>query len=205
MELKLSNEIGEAAGNVELSAQAFDEPFREALVHQVVTAYLAGGRAGTKSQKTRAEVAGGGKKPWRQKGTGNARAGTVRSPIWRGGGHTFAVKPQDFTQKVNRKMYRGAMRSIFSELARQDRLTVMEEFAVDSPKTRQLEKRLAGLGVTNVLIVKDRSDQNLELAARNLPWVAVTTVDKVDPANLVGAEQVLITVAALRRVEEWLS
>ncbi len=205
MELKLSNEKGEAAGQLEVSEQTFDAPFRESLVHQVVTAHLAGARAGTKAQKTRSEVAGGGKKPWRQKGTGNARAGTIRSPLWRGGGQTFAAKPRDFTQKVNRKMYRGAMRSILSELARQDRLVVVKQLTVDAPKTRELKARLDGLGVSEGLIVVDEIDTNLELAARNLPRLGVVDAAGVDPASLVGAERVVITESAIRRVEEWLS
>jgi len=171
----------------------------------VVTAHLAGARAGTKAQKTRSEVAGGGKKPWRQKGTGNARAGTIRSPLWRGGGQTFAAKPRDFSQKVNRKMYRGAMRSILSELARQDRLVVVKQLTVDAPKTRELKARLDGLGVSEGLIVVDEIDTNLELAARNLPRLGVVDAAGVDPASLVGAERVVITESAIRRVEEWLS
>ncbi|MCC3750890.1 MAG: 50S ribosomal protein L4 [Halorhodospira halophila] len=205
MELKLSNEKGEAAGQLEVSDQTFDAPFRESLVHQVVTAHLAGARAGTKAQTTRSEVAGGGKKPWRQKGTGNARAGTIRSPLWRGGGQTFAAKPRDFSQKVNRKMYRGAMRSILSELARQDRLVVVQQLTVDAPKTQALKARLDGLGVSEGLIVVDEIDTNLELAARNLPRLGVVDAAGVDPASLVGAERVVITESAIRRVEEWLS
>ncbi len=205
MELKLSNEKGEAAGQLEVSAETFDAPFREALVHQVVMAHLAGGRAGTKAQKTRSEVAGGGKKPWRQKGTGNARAGTIRSPLWRSGGQSFAAKPRNFEQKVNRKMYRGAMRSIFSELARQDRLVAVEQFGVDTPKTKDLLQRLDELGVNAGVIVVDELDDRLALAARNLAHVEVAEAATVDPASLVGAEQVLITVPAIRRVEERLS
>lgn len=205
MELKLSNEKGEAAGQLEVSAETFDAPFREALVHQVVMAHLAGGRAGTKAQKTRSEVAGGGKKPWRQKGTGNARAGTIRSPLWRSGGQSFAAKPRNFEQKVNRKMYRGAMRSIFSELARQDRLVAVEQFGVDTPKTKDLLQRLDELGVNAGVIVVDELDDRLALAARNLGHVEVAEAATVDPASLVGAEQVLITVPAIRRVEERLS
>ncbi|MBK1734958.1 50S ribosomal protein L4 [Halorhodospira abdelmalekii] len=205
MELKLSNEKGEAAGQVEVSARAFDEPFREALVHQVVTAYLAGGRAGSKAQKTRSEVSGGGKKPWRQKGTGNARSGTIRSPLWRGGGQTFAAKPRSFEQKVNRKMFQGALRSILSELARQERLTVLESFALTAPKTRELDAKLGQLGVKKALIVVDTPDHHLELAARNLPGIEVGYAAAIDPAALVGAERVVMTVAAVRRIEEWLS
>ncbi|MFP4183185.1 MAG: 50S ribosomal protein L4 [Halorhodospira sp.] len=205
MELKLSNEKGEAAGQLEVSEQTFDAPFREALIHQVVTAHLAGARAGTKAQKTRSEVAGGGKKPWRQKGTGNARAGTIRSPLWRGGGRSFAAQPRDFAQKVNRKMFRGAMRSILSELARQERLVAVEQLTVAAPKTRELRARLDDLGVVQGLIVVDELEENLALAARNLPHVDVVEASHADPASLVGAEQVVITVPAIRRVEEWLS
>jgi large subunit ribosomal protein L4 len=205
MELELKKQNGETAGMVEVSAKAFAEPFREALVHQVVTAYLAKGRAGTKSQKTRSEVSGGGKKPWRQKGTGNARAGTSRSPIWRGGGQTFAAQPRDYAQKVNRKMYRCAMRSIISELVRLGRLIALDSFEVDSHKTRQLEKRLEGLGLSNVLIVTEQPDRNLYLAVRNLPGVDAVAAEHVDPVSLVSAEHVLITTAAIRRVEGWLS
>ncbi|MCG5530825.1 50S ribosomal protein L4 [Halorhodospira halochloris] len=205
MELKLKKQNGEAAGVVEVSAKAYDEPFRETLIHQAVTAYMAGGRAGTKSQKTRSEVSGGGKKPWRQKGTGNARAGTSRSPIWRGGGVTFAGKPRNHAQKLNRKMYRTAMRSIVSELVRQDRLTAVETFEVDSPKTKQLKQRLEVFGLSNVLIVTEQPDQNLYFAARNMPGVGVIAAEKIDPVSLVSAEHVLITAEALRRVEGWLS
>ncbi len=205
MELKLNNESGQAAGQIEVSDRAFGEPFREALIHQVVTAYLAGGRAGTKAQRSRAEVAGGGKKPWRQKGTGNARAGTARSPLWRGGGQLFPAKPRSHAQKVNKKMYRGAMRSILSELARQDRLVPVEELSVDSPKTRILRSKLGQLGMDEGLIVVDEADENLRLAARNIPQVDVAEAMRADPPSLVGAEHVVMTVPAIRRVEEWLS
>ncbi|MGB0213797.1 50S ribosomal protein L4, partial [Algiphilus sp.] len=161
---------------VEVSETTFGREFNEALVHQVVVAYLAGARQGTRAQKTRAEVRGGGRKPWRQKGTGRARAGSIRSPIWRGGGTTFAARPQDHSQKVNRKMYRGAMRSILSELVRQDRLVVVEQFAAETPKTKALVGQLAALSVSNVLIVTEGMDENLYLASRNLKDVDVRDV-----------------------------
>lgn len=186
---------------IEVSETAFGREFNEALVHQVVVAYMAGARQGTKAQKTRSEVAGGGKKPWRQKGTGRARAGTIRSPIWRGGGTTFAAKPRDFGQKVNRKMYRGAMCSILSELVRQDRLVVVEDFAVEAPKTKALVARLAELDLANVLIVTDAVDENLYLSARNLKDVDVLDVAATDPVSLLSHDKVLMTVAALKQFE----
>jgi large subunit ribosomal protein L4 len=186
---------------IEVSETAFGREFNEALVHQVVVAYMAGARQGTKSQKTRSEVAGGGKKPWRQKGTGRARAGTIRSPIWRGGGTTFAAKPRDFSKKVNRKMYRGAMCSILSELVRQDRLVVVEDFAVEAPKTKALVARLAELDLANVLIVTDAVDENLYLSARNLKDVDVLDVAATDPVSLLSHDKVLMTVAALKQFE----
>lgn len=189
---------------VKVSDNAFGREFNEDLVHQVVTAYLAAGRSGTKAQKNRARVSGGGAKPWRQKGTGRARAGTIRSPLWRGGGVTFAAKPRDYGQKVNRKMYRGAMSVIFSELVRQDRLIVVDEFGVDEPKTRALVARLADLGAPKALVVTAELDDKLALAARNLPDVGVVEAGAVDPVSLVGAEKVIITKAAVDRIQEWL-
>ncbi|MGA7801852.1 MAG: 50S ribosomal protein L4 [Gammaproteobacteria bacterium] len=190
------------SGAVEVSDAAFAGPFNEGLVHQVVVAYLAGARAGTRAQKTRSDVSGGGTKPWRQKGTGRARAGSIRSPLWRGGGVTFAARPQDHSQKVNKKMYRAAMRSILSELVRQDRLVVVEGLAVAAAKTRELTSQLKDLGLDDVLIVHDSPDDNLYLAARNLPKVAVCDAAGIDPVSLVGAEKVLMTVAAVRQFEE---
>lgn len=187
---------------VNVSEVAFGKDFNEPLVHQVVTAFLAGGRQGSKAQKTRSEVAGGGRKPWRQKGTGRARAGTIRSPLWRGGGKTFAAVPRDFSQKVNRKMYRGALRCILSELVRQERLVVVDEFGVSEPRTKALTGKLDELGVRNALIVADQVDENLYLAARNLPKVDVRDAQGVDPVSLVGFEKVLITVSALKKLEE---
>lgn len=192
-------------GSVEISDVAFGREFNEALVHQVVTAYLSGARQGTRAQKSRAEVRGGGRKPWRQKGTGRARAGTIRSPIWRSGGVTFAAKPQDHSQKVNRKMYRGALRCIVSELIRQDRLIAVESFSLEAPKTRSLLEKLKHLNLSDVLIVTENVDDNLYLSARNLKGVEVRDVEALDPVALVSHEKVLITVTALRKVEEVLA
>jgi large subunit ribosomal protein L4 len=190
--------------NIKVSEETFGREFSEALVHQVVTAYLAGARAGTKAQKNRSAVAGGGKKPWKQKGTGRARAGTIRSPIWRGGGKTFAAVPRDHSQKVNRKMYRGAVQAILSELVRQDRLIVVESFALDQPKTQELVRKLADHGVTSGLIVSNEIQDNLFLASRNLPGVFVVDVAGMDPVSLVSAEKVVMTIEAVEMVQEWL-
>lgn len=206
MELKLTTANGAASSStVEVSDAAFGQEFNETLVHQVVTAYMAGGRAGTKAQKTRSEVSGGGIKPWRQKGTGRARAGTSRSPLWRGGGVTFAATPRNYEQKVNKKMYRGAMRAIMSELVRQERLVVVESFDMEAPKTKQLWQKLQGMGVDNALIVTDNLGDNLYLSARNLAGVGVCSARGVDPVSLVRFEKVLITVPALKQVEEMLA
>jgi large subunit ribosomal protein L4 len=202
MELQLH---GGGSGSVQVSDDTFAQDFREALVHQVVTACLAGARAGTAKQKTRGEVSGGGSKPWRQKGTGRARAGTSRSPLWRTGGKIFAARPRDYTQKINRKMYRLAMRSILSELVRQDRLVAVESFGVEAPKTRELLGKLKQLGLDNVLIVTDAPDDKLYLAARNLPRVAVCEASGVDPVSLVGFDKVVVTTNALRLIEERLA
>jgi large subunit ribosomal protein L4 len=190
---------------IEVSERTFGGEFNETLVHQAVVAYMAGGRQGTRAQKTRSEVSGGGKKPWRQKGTGRARAGTIRSPIWRSGGTTFAAKPQDHSQKLNKKMYRAALRSILAELVRQDRLVVVEDFAVEAPKTKDLLGKLNGLGLTDVLIVSEGVDQNLYLAARNLPHVDVRDVQGSDPVSLIAYDKVLITVSAVKKFEELLA
>ena len=194
-----------AGGTVEVSDQTFGREFNEALIHQVVTAYLAGARQGTRAQKNRSDVRGGGKKPWRQKGTGRARAGTIRSPLWRSGGVTFAARPQDYTQKVNRKMYRAAMRSILSELVRQERLVAIEEFSVEAPKTKQVAAKLKELNLEKVLIVTEEVDETLYLAARNLPHVDVVDVAAADPVSLVAFDKVLVTVSALRKFEEKLA
>jgi large subunit ribosomal protein L4 len=192
------------AGKVSVSDVAFAREYNEALVHQVVTAYMAGARQGTRAQKNRAAVSGGGKKPWRQKGTGRARAGTIRSPIWRSGGVTFAAQPQDHSQKVNRKMYRAALQSILSELARQDRLVVVESLDLEQPKTKLLAQQLGEYGVDNVLIIASEVAENLYLAARNLHKVDVRDVEGVDPVSLVGYEKVLVTVDAVKKFEEML-
>ena len=191
-------------GGAELavSEATFGQAWNEALVHQVVVAYRNAGRAGTKRQKSRAEVSGGGKKPWSQKGTGQARAGSSRSPIWRGGGVTFAARPRDFSQKVNRKMYRGAIRSMLSELARQDRLFVTDALSLEQPKTKLLAGMLASWELSNVLIVVEALDEKLYLASRNLPHVEMLDVTMLNPVSLAGHEQVLLTVGAAKLLEE---
>jgi len=198
-------QVQDTKKDLEVSDETFGREFNEALVHQAVVAYMAAGRAGTKAQKSRSDVSGGGAKPWKQKGSGRARAGTIRSPLWRTGGVTFAARPRDYSQKLNRKMYRAAMRTIFSELVRQERLVVVDSFAVDAPKTRDLLAKLSGLGIGNALIVTEEADVNLYLSARNLGGVDVSEVAGLDPVSLVGFEKVLITVPALKQVEEWLA
>ena len=192
----------DGAGELQVSEAAFGHAFNEALVHQVITAYRAGGRAGTKAQKSRAEVSGGGKKPWSQKGTGQARAGSNRSPIWVGGGKTFAAKPRDFAQKVNRKMYRGAIRAMLSELARTERLVVTESLSLEAPKTRLLAGQLKSWSLARVLIVVEALDEKLFLAARNLPHVEVIEVGALNPLSLARHDKVLMTVAAVKMIEE---
>jgi len=196
--------LKDAEGALEVSEATFGREFNEALVHQVVVAYAAGARQGTRAQKTRSEVSGGGAKPWRQKGTGRARAGTTRGPIWRSGGVTFAAKPQDHSQKVNRKMYRGAIKSILSELVRQERLIVVESFTVETPKTKELVAKLHALDLKDVLIVTPEVDENLFLSARNLYKVDVRDVDGIDPVSLVGFAKVLMTASAVKQLEEML-
>jgi large subunit ribosomal protein L4 len=193
------------SGTVDVAESAFGAKFNEALVHQVVTAFLAGGRAGTKAQKTRSEVSGGGAKPWRQKGTGRARAGTIRSPIFTGGGRTFAAKPRDHGQKVNKKMYRSAMRAVFSELVRQDRLIITDSIEMKAPKTKELAGKLKDLGLDNVLIVNEAFDEKVFLSARNLKDVGICDAAAVDPVVLLRFEKVLITLPALKLVEGRLS
>ncbi|SJN57580.1 50S ribosomal protein L4 [Vibrio ruber] len=188
-----------------VSETTFGREFNEALVHQVVVAYAAGARQGTRAQKTRSEVSGGGAKPWRQKGTGRARAGTIRSPIWRTGGVTFAAKPQDHSQKVNKKMYRGAMKSILSELVRQERLIVVDDFSVEAPKTKELVAKLKELELNDVLIVTGEVDENLFLAARNLYKVDVRDASGIDPVSLIAFDKVLMTASAVKQVEEMLA
>lgn len=197
--------IAVAGGNaIQVSEDTFGRDFSEALVHQVVTAYLAGARAGTKAQKNRSDVRGGGRKPWRQKGTGRARAGTIRSPLWRGGGRTFAARPQDHSQKVNRKMYRGALQAILSELVRQERLVVLDAIELSAPKTGELLKKMAEHGFEKGLIITPEVDENLFLASRNIPNVHSLDVASLDPVSLVGADKVIMTVDAVKKIEEWL-
>jgi len=196
---------GKPSKSLSVSDIAFAKEYNEGLIHQVVTAYLAGARQGSRAQKNRAAVRGGGKKPWRQKGTGRARAGTIRSPIWRGGGVTFASKPKDFANKINRKMYRAAMSSIFSELARQERLIVVEEINIGSPKTKLLVEKLGQYNLTNVLIVSEEIDENLYLASRNLYKVDVSDFHAVDPVSLIAHDNVMMTVGAVKKFEELLS
>jgi large subunit ribosomal protein L4 len=197
--------LQQGGNSIEVSDKAFGREYNEALVHQVVTAYMAAGRAGTKRQLSKAEVRGGGRKPHNQKGGGRARAGSIRSPIWVGGGRAFAARPRDFSQKVNRKMYRGAICALLSELARLERLTVVESFALDAPKTKLLAARLKELGLADVLIVVEAYDEKLELASRNLMGVTVLPVSAVDPVSLLRHERVLATVGAIRMLEEKLA
>lgn len=201
MELKIVSPAG-AAGTVNVSEVAFGREFNQDLVHQAVVAYMAGARQGTKAQLTRAEVRGGGRKPWRQKGTGRARAGTIRSPIWRGGGATFAAKPRDHDQKLNKKMYRAALQCILSELNRQDRLLVVQDFEIDAPKTKSLVQKLAQFNLSEALIVTEEMSENLFLASRNLYKVGVSDVQGVDPVSLIGFDKVIMTVSALKKFEE---
>lgn len=201
MELQLAS----ASGKISVSDATFSRDFNEPLIHQVVTAYLAAGRAGTHAQKTRSQVRGGGRKPFAQKGSGRARAGTIRSPLWRGGGKIFAAVTQDYSQKVNKKMYRAALSSILSELIRQDRLVVVNELKVAAPKTKELVAQLKKLSLDDVLIVTDAVDANLGLAARNLPSVQACAAHQVNPVDLIGSDKVLMTVAALKQIEEMLA
>ncbi|WP_027330628.1 50S ribosomal protein L4 [Marinimicrobium agarilyticum] len=201
MELNIVKPDG-AKGTLNVSEVAFGKEFNQDLVHQAVVAFLAGARQGTKAQKTRSEVSGGGKKPWRQKGTGRARAGTIRSPIWRSGGKAFAAKPRNFEQKLNKKMYRAALRCIFSELNRQERLVIVEDFSVEAPKTKSLVQKLAQYDLSEALIVTEDVNENLYLASRNLHKVDVRDVQGVDPVALIGYEKVVVTVPALKKFEE---
>lgn len=201
MELTIATPEGKG-GTVSVSEVTFGKEFNQDLVHQAVVAYMAGARQGTKAQKTRSEVSGGGKKPWRQKGTGRARAGTIRSPIWRSGGTTFAAKPRNFEQKLNKKMYRGALRCILSELARQERLVVVESFDLEAPKTKELVQKLAQYDITEALIVTEEVNESLYLSARNLHKVDVCDVAGVNPVSLIRFDKVVITVAALKKFEE---
>lgn len=204
MELNIATPEG-SKGTVSVSEQTFGREFNQDLVHQAVVAYMAGARQGTRAQKTRSEVSGGGKKPWRQKGSGRARAGTIRSPIWRTGGVTFAAKPQDHSQKLNKKMYRAALRCIFSELNRQERLVVVEGFDVEAPKTKALVAKLGQFDLDNVLIVTEEVNESLYLASRNLHKVDVRDVQGIDPVSLIRFEKVVVTVSALKKIEEALA
>ncbi len=206
MELNLITAAGkESKKSIELSDESFLREFNEPLIHQVVTAYLAGARQGSRAHKNRSDVSGGGAKPWRQKGTGRARAGTIRSPLWRSGGVTFAAAPQDHSQKVNKKMYRGAMCSIVSELLRQDRLIIIDKFSLELPKTKELVAKLAAMDLENVLIVPEAIDDNLYLASRNLHKVGLVSAASIDPVSLVGYDKVLMTVGAIKQIEEALA
>lgn len=205
MDITLHKAGKKKSGKISVSDSVFAAAYNEPLIHQVLTAYMAGSRAGTKAQKTRADVRGGGRKPWKQKGLGRARAGTIRSPLWRGGGVTFAARPRTFTKKVNRKMYQGAMRSIFSELVRQERLQCIDIFKPEEPKTKAAKEFLSGLGLRDVLIITDEVTENLYLSIRNLPSVDVIDTNEINPYSLIGFENVLMTQAAIQRVEAWLS
>ncbi len=205
MELKLYKPGKKRAGKLKVADSVFAADYNEALIHQVLTAYMSGARTGSKAQKSRSEARGGGRKPWRQKGLGRARAGTIRSPIWRGGGVTFAAKPRKYKQKMNKKMYRGAMRSILSELARQERLVLVEEFTIDQPKTKLFIDSLNAMDLNEVLIITDEVAENLYLAARNIPSVDVIDTVEINPYTLIGFEKVLMTKGAVERVEAWLS
>ncbi|SDK78504.1 50S ribosomal protein L4 [Microbulbifer yueqingensis] len=201
MELNIATPEG-AKGTVAVSEVTFGREFNQDLVHQAVVAYMAGARQGTKAQKNRADVSGGGKKPWRQKGTGRARAGTIRSPLWRTGGVTFAAEPRDYSVKLNKKMYRAALRCILSELARQERLVVVESFDVDAPKTKQLVSKMAQFDLADALIITEEVSENLYLAARNLHKVDVRDVQGIDPVSLIRFDKVVVTVSALKKIEE---
>ena len=205
MELKMVNMKNVAAGNCKLTDQVFSTPLNQGLIHQVVTAYLSTGRQGTQSQKTRSEVRGGGAKPWRQKGTGRARAGTRSSPIWRSGGVTFAAKPRNYAQKVNKKAYRVALKSIFSELIRSSRLVLVDQFEVSKPKTKELKQILDGMKLSDVLVVSHEVSENLYLSSRNLPYVDVRDVEHIDPVSLIAYEKVLVTADAIKAIEEMLA
>ncbi len=204
MQLTLHKSGKKQAAKVDAADAVFGVDYNEALIHQAVVAYMASGRSGTKAQKTRSEVRGGGKKPFRQKGTGRARAGTIRSPIWRGGGVTFAAKPRNHEQKLNKKMYRGALRSILSELARQERLLVIDDIQLKEPKTKLMLEQLKALSLQEVLIVTAEVTENLFLSTRNIPHVEVIDTTEIDPYLLVGFDKVLMTQAALEKVEAWL-
>ena len=203
MELKLINDEGQSTSSVSASDTAFGREYNESLVHQVVTAYMANGRQGTRAQKDRSEVKHSTKKPWRQKGTGRARAGMTSSPLWRGGGRIFPNRPdENFSQKLNRKMFRAGLSSILSQLAREERLAVVETFTLDQPKTKLLAQKLKGMGLDNVLIITDAVDENLQLSSRNLPFVNIVTVANADPVSLIRHDKVIVTRGAVAKIEE---
>jgi len=205
MDYKVTTENGSDSGsNMSLSDAVFDREFNEDLIHQVVTAYMAASRSGTKAQKNRSAVRGGGAKPWNQKGSGRARAGTIRSPIWKGGGKTFAAVPRSYEQKVNKKMHKAAMQSIFSELARQDRLVIVDGLSQETPKTKELAVKLKGMGLDNVMLVTGEFDENLYLSARNLINVDTMHVTTLSPVGLVAHEKVVVTADAIKKIEELL-
>lgn len=205
MELQVLSSAGKAGKNITVSDDAFAREYNEPLIHQVVTAYLAAGRSGTHAQKTRSQVRGGGRKPYAQKGTGQARAGTIRSPLWRGGGKIFAAVTQDYSQKVNKKMYRAALSSIVSELVRQGRLIVIEDLSLSAPKTKELTVKLAAMGLTDVLLVTEQTDNNLVLASRNIHCVSACAVSEINPVGLIKREKVLITPGAVKKLQEMLA
>lgn len=204
MELNIATPEG-SKGTISVSDLTFGREFNQDLVHQAVVAYMSAGRQGTKAQKNRSDVSGGGRKPWRQKGTGRARAGSIRSPLWRSGGTTFAARPRDYEQKLNKKMYRAALRCILSELTRQERLIVVESFDVDSPKTKSLVQKLAQFNLNDVLIISENVGENLYLASRNLHKVDVRDVQALDPVSLIRFEKVVVTISALKQIEEALA
>lgn len=205
MQLTIHKTGNKKPGKLKVSDAVFGVAYNESLVHQALTAFMAAGRSGTRAQKSRAEAHGGGRKPWQQKGTGRARAGSIRSPIWRGGGVTFAAKPRDYSKKINKKMYQGAIRSILSELVRQERLSCVEEFSIDAPKTKQALQRLTELGLNEVLIITDEVTENLYLSTRNIPRVNVIDTREINPYSLIGFDNVLMTKSAIEKVEAWLA
>lgn len=205
MELKLKQADNKVDGRITVSDSIFATKYNEALIHQTLIAFMAGSRAGTKAQKNRSDVRGGGRKPRKQKGTGRARSGTIRSPIWRGGGVTFAARPKDHSQKLNKKMYRGAMRSILAELVRQERLMLIDEFSIDAPKTKDMVALLKLLGLSEVLIVTTKTTENLALSTRNIPHVDVVETEEINPYVLIAYNKILMTQGALTRVEELLA
>ena len=205
MDIVISGFNGESAGTINVSSSAFNRDFNEDLIHQAVVAYAAGSRQGSKAQKNRSDVRGGGKKPWKQKGSGRARAGSSRSPIWRHGGVTFAARPRSFGQKINKKMYKAAISSIVSELIRQDRLIVVESFNIGQPKTKELLEKIRPFNAENLLIISEEISENMYLSARNVPSVDISDINGADPVRLVGFDKILMTVSAIKKLEERLA